>query len=138
MSTKKIIVLVEDDPDHADLITDILEGKCQERDIMLVRDGKAAVDYFQEFSDKSNGQIIKDLIKLILIDLNLPKICGMDVIRYLKRNPKYSQVPVVVLSTSSDQGTIEEAYANGVSDFVTKPVSYEEFITKLEGMRKYY
>ena len=135
---EKRIILVEDDPDHEDLITDILEGECHESDIVLVRDGQDAIDYFQEFSVKSDGQVIKDIIKMVILDLNLPKVSGMDVLKYLKKNSEYSQVPVAILSTTANEESISEAYENGAVKFLTKPVSYEEFITELGGLKEYY
>ena len=138
MLEEKRIILVEDDPDHADLITDILEDEFKEGDIVLVRDGQEAIEYFQEFSVVCNGRVINDIIKIIILDLNLPKVSGMEILKYLKENSKYSAVPVVILSTSSDKKTIDEAYKNGVNGFMTKPVSYEEFVTKLESLKEYY
>jgi len=133
---EKIIILIEDDPDHADLIIDIFGEQGIEKNIVLVRDGQAAIDYFQEMESKWRG-VVNDKITLILIDLNLPKICGMEVIKYLKKESGYSHIPVVVLSTSSDKTTIDEAYKNGVDRFVTKPVSYDEFVEKLETLKEY-
>ncbi len=132
----KRIILVEDDLDHADLIIDIFELKVNESNIILIRDGQEAIDYFQEMALK--WKIVpKEIITLILLDLNLPKISGMNVLKYLKKSSGYSQVPVVILSTSSDKKTIDEAYKNGVDRFVTKPVSYDEFIEKLETLKEY-
>lgn len=133
---KKRIILIEDDPDHADLIIDVFEEQGIEQDIILVRDGQDAIDYFQEMESKWRG-VIDDKITLILIDLNLPKVCGMDVIKFLKKESAYSHIPLVVMSTSSDKKTIDEAYENGVDRFVTKPVSYDEFVEKLETLKEY-
>ncbi len=137
MSKEKVIILIEDDPDHAELITDVLCDDDIERDIILVRDGEEAIDYFQEFSVKCNGQAIKDIIKMIILDLNLPKVSGMDVLKYLKKSSKYSPVPVIILSTSSDKKTIDEAYKNGANGYVAKPASYKEFVDKLERLKEY-
>jgi two-component system response regulator len=134
---EKRIILIEDDPDHAELIMDILGEGGVKKNIILVRDGQEAIEYFQEYSIKWDGQV-KDKINLIILDLNLPKVSGMEVLKYLKKNSKYSPVPVIILSTSSDKKTIDEAYKNGVNGFMTKPASYEEFITKLEGLKEYY
>ena len=133
---EKQIILIEDDPDHAELIMEILGKGGVKKNIILVRDGKEAIEYFQELDVKWKG-VINDKINLILLDLNLPKICGMEVLKYLKKNSKYSPVPVIILSTSSDKKTIDEAYKNGVNGFMTKPVSYEEFVKKLESLREY-
>ena len=134
---EKQIILIEDDPDHAELIMETLGEGGVKKNIILVRDGKEAIEYFQDNFIKWDGQI-KDKINLIILDLNLPKVSGMEVLKYLKKNSKYSPVPVIILSTSSDQKTIDEAYKNGVNGYVTKPASYEEFITKLEGLKEYY
>ncbi|MGR3175509.1 MAG: response regulator [Candidatus Scalindua sp.] len=136
MEEKKII-LVEDDPDHADLIAEVLDDEGIERNVILVRDGMDAIDCFQELSAKWNGQM-EHRIRMILLDLNLPKIDGMDILKFLKKNPRYSKIPVVILSTSSDEGTINEAYKNGADDFLTKPLSYEEFVVKLKGLKEQY
>ena len=133
---KKKIILVEDDPDHADLIIEALWEKDIEKDIILVRDGKDAIDYFQELSVKWTEQT-ENKIKLIIVDLNLPKVDGMDVLKFLKKNSKYSKIPVVILSTSSDQKTIDEVYKNGANDYFVKPASYEEFVKKVKILMKH-
>ena len=134
---KKKIILVEDDPDHADLITEALvEGEI-ETEIILVQGGIDAIDYFQEVSIKWKEQIEYE-IKLIILDLNLPKVSGMEILKFLKKNSKYSKIPVIILSTSSDQSTIDEAYKNGVSNYFVKPASYEEFVDKIKILKKCY
>ena len=132
---EKKIVLVEDDPDHADLITEVLVGGDTETEIILVQDGMVAVDYFQELSIEWNGRI-DCKIKLVILDLNLPKVCGMEVLKLLKKNSKYNKIPVVVLSTSSDQRTIDEVYKNGANGYFVKPSSYEEFVEKVKILKK--
>lgn len=134
MEEKKII-LVEDDPDHADLIkVGLVEGDVG-AEIILVKDGMEALDYFQEFGIKWNGRV-EYKIKLIILDLNLPKVSGMDVLKFLKQNPKYSNIPVIVLSTSSDQKTVDEAYKNRANGYFVKPASYEEFVEKVKILKK--
>jgi DNA-binding response OmpR family regulator len=130
------IILVEDDPDHADLITEVLVEGDIETEIILVQDGMEAVDYFHELGVKWNGQI-KYKIKLIILDLNLPKVSGMDILKFLKKNARYCSIPVVILSTSSDQETILEAYRNGANSYITKPLSYDEFVDKIKMLKKY-
>lgn len=131
----KKIILVEDDPDHADLITDVLEGENFENDIIIVRDGMEAIDCFQELSVKWDGQI-DNKIKLIILDLNLPKVDGMDILKFLKKNSKFSKIPVVILSTGSNKETIDEAYKYGANGYFVKPASYEEFIEKVKILKK--
>jgi len=95
----------------------------------------AAVDYFQELGIEWNGRI-DCKIKLVILDLNLPKVCGMEVLKLLKKNSKYNKIPVVVLSTSSDQRTIDEVYKNGANGYFVKPSSYEEFVEKVKILKK--
>ncbi len=134
MEEKKVI-LVEDDPDHADLITRALGEEGTEEKVILLRDGMEAIDCFQKLGVKWNGQI-EHKIKLIILDLNLPKVSGIDVLKFLKKNSKYSKIPVIVLSTSSDQRTIDEVYKNGANGYFVKPASYEEFVEKIRILKK--
>ena len=133
---RKKIILIEDDPDNAELIMEIFGEGGVKKNIILVRDGKEAIEYFQELDVKWKG-VIKDKINLIILDLNLPKVSGMDVLKYLRKNSKYSPVPVIILSTRSDKKLLMKHIRIGVNGYVTKPVSYEEFVKKLEGLKEY-
>jgi DNA-binding response OmpR family regulator len=130
---KKEILLIEDDPDHAELIMEILESENVEREITLLKDGLEALNYFQRYED--NG--IQPQIKLVILDLNLPKVHGMDVLKFLKQNSMYCSIPVVILSTSSDVKTTKEAYKNGADDYIAKPILYEDFVAKVKTLNKY-
>jgi two-component system response regulator len=133
---KTKVLLVEDDPDHAEIIIDVLESENVESEIILLKDGLEAVNYFQE-ADSYGDNGIQSQIKLIILDLNLPKVHGMDVLKFLKQNPTYSSIPVVIFSTSSDDKTIETAYKNGANDYIVKPLLYEDFIEKIKTLITY-
>ncbi len=135
MSEKKIL-LIEDDPDHAELILDILEIENVENEVILMKDGQDAIDYFKHTGSPGNRKHTQ--IGLVILDLNLPKVNGMDVLKSLKRDPEYCLIPVVILSTNSDQDIISEAYRNGVDGYITKPVSYDEFVEKIESLKSYW
>ncbi|MFQ5687693.1 MAG: response regulator [Candidatus Scalindua sp.] len=145
MKERKVLI-IEDDPDHADLILDIFKMENVKDEVLLMKDGEEVIDFFnnmdssaqdsQSSTDDVNGR--PSLIDLMILDLNLPKVNGMDVLKFLKKNPGYCSIPVVILSTSSDQDTILEAYRNGANGYVTKPMSYEEFIQKIESLRDYW
>jgi two-component system response regulator len=137
MLGKKKIILIEDNPGLVDLITEIIKEGYLERDIVLARDGMEAIDRFQELSIKWNGEV-EDKIKLIILDLDLSNINGMDILRFIKKNPRYSRIPIITLSTDSDKTTIDEAYSNGVSEFVTKSLSYDDFVANLRGLKEFY
>lgn len=136
---KKKILLIEDDEDHADIITEIMLDNHNgiEKDILLMRDGQEAIDYLKKVETNSdNNEIFK--IELVLLDLNLPKVEGMDILKFLKKSPRLRSIPVVILSTSSDKKTIAQAYENGADSFIVKPVSYDEFVRKLMDMEEYW
>jgi len=133
LKEEKRILLIEDDPDHAELIMEVLEAENVQKEIILLKDGLEALNYFQRY--ENNG--LYSQIKLVILDLNLPKVHGMDVLKFLKQNYRYSSIPVVILSTSSDDKTIETAYKNGANDYIAKPILYEDFVAKVKTLNKY-
>ena len=133
MKEKKVL-LIEDDPDHAGLIMDVLETENVQKEIILLNDGLEALNYFQKHGD--NGEQIR--VNLVILDLNLPKVPGMEVLKFLKQNSKYSSIPVVILSTSSDEKTIEEAYKNGADNYIIKPILYEAFVERVSTLKNYF
>jgi DNA-binding response OmpR family regulator len=130
---KEKILLVEDDPDHAELIMEVLETENVQKEIILLKDGLEALNYFQKYGE--NGAQIR--VNLIILDLNLPKIHGMEVLKILKQNSRFSSIPVAILSTSSDDETIEEVYKNGADNYISKPVLYEDFVEKVKALSLY-
>lgn len=131
------ILLVEDDIDHVDLITEVLETNGIKKEIILLKDGQEAIDYFQEgYVNAVKG--IQDEVGLIILDLKLPKIDGMDVLKFLKKNPRYCSIPVVVFSTTSEINVIAEGYKHGVNSLITKPMSYEKFVGKMKILKEYW
>ena len=130
---KEKILLVEDDPDHAELIMEVLETENVQKEIILLQDGLEALNYFQKYGE--NGAQIR--VNLIILDLNLPKVHGMDVLKILKQNSRFSSIPVAILSTSSDDETIEEVYKNGADNYIAKPIIYEDFVEKIKALSLY-
>ena len=143
---KKRILLIEDDPDHADLIINALneeEGN-DDNEIFLIKDGQDAIDYFNkndlhenacqaEFN--SDGQEYFQT-ELILLDINLPKVNGMDILKYIRKIPGYSATPVTIMSTDSHKDTVEEAFRFGANSFMEKLDSYDKLVEKLKSMKK--
>ncbi|MEE9260522.1 MAG: response regulator [Candidatus Scalindua sediminis] len=147
------VLLIEDNPDHAELITELLEVEGN-KEVILIKDGKEAIDYFQKayppeacqtsppnrkaIRTDIDGDEIEPQIDLVILDLNLPKVHGMDVLKFLKQNSRYRSIPVVILSTSTDDKTINEAYKNGANGYITKPVSYDGFVEKIKILNNYF
>ena len=129
--TEKKILLIEDDQDHSALITDELKETDVpdiKTEVILKKDGKEAIDYFQ-YEMQSQPS-------LVIFDLRLQKIDGMEVLKFIKKNSKYCSIPVVVLSTSSEQKTIDEAYKNGANGYFVKPTTYDDFVEKIKILKK--
>ncbi len=130
------ILIIEDDPNYAELILDELETEDIKKEIILMKDGQEVIDYFQKSVIKWDGEV-QSIIKLIILDLDLPKVCGMDVLKFLKNNSRYSSIPVIIFSANSDLETIKKAYENGANGYITKPLSYDDFVEKLKVLKEF-
>jgi len=118
------ILLVEDNEGDIMLTTEALqEGKIVNK-ISVVRDGKLAID----FLNKRDNFADAELPNLILLDINLPKKDGHEVLKYIKTNPDFKHIPIIMLTTSSSEKDIMSAYRNYANCFITKPVEVNEFI----------
>ncbi len=135
---KKKILLIEDDPDNAFLITEELEMGNAGNEVVLKKDGQEVMDYLNEMNKDTDNELTSQ-IELILLDLDLPKINGMEILKFLKRSDRFHSIPVVILSTITDQSTIEEACKNGANGFITKSISnYDnEFVRNVRLLRDY-
>jgi CheY-like chemotaxis protein len=123
------ILLVEDSEGDILLTTEALEDSKIINQITVIRDGKQAIDYFEALNNKDNPP------DLVLLDINLPKKSGHDVLLYIKTNVRFKQIPVIMLTTSSSEKDILVAYKNHVNCYITKPIDVEDFmkaIAKIE------
>ncbi|MBN2296426.1 MAG: response regulator [Pirellulales bacterium] len=121
-----IILHVEDNNDHADLVARTLTNHCVANKIKLVCDGQAALDYLfrrGEFTDP----VKNPRPTLVLLDLRLPKIDGLDVLSIIKTTDELSSIPVVVLTSSEAEIDLVRAYKYHANSYLVKPVGFEEF-----------
>lgn len=123
------VLLVEDDPGHARLIERNLRRAQLQHEIVQVADGQSALEYLFRKGDYSD--IPRPERLLILLDLNLPRLDGYQVLRRLKADPRTQRIPVVVLTTTEDSRDVDRCYELGCSMFLTKPVNYPEFTDTL-------
>lgn len=132
------ILLIEDNEDHAELVINELKGAGKLiNNINLVKNGKDALDYL------FNKGKYKDFEKypkpgLIILDLKLPKVDGLEVLKKIKKNPELKVIPVVVLTTSGDEEDVELSYKYGVNSYITKPVKFEKFVKVIQDIRLYW
>ena len=117
------ILLVEDRPVDIDLTRRAFERQKVLNPIQVARDGEEAVAFFDRWE---SGE---ELIPIcILLDLRMPKMNGLEVLRRLKSHPKFATVPVVVLTTSTEDRDVEEAYKLGCNSYIVKPVEFDKFV----------
>ena len=131
------ILLVEDNPDHAELVRRNLENFHVVNRLQHVEDGEAALDYVfgrGQYADRTTFP----LPDLILLDLRLPRVDGLEVLRHIKSDPKLHQLPVVVLTTSDAERDVAMAYEYHANSFVTKPVDFQSFSSLLKDLGFYW
>lgn len=119
------IIVVEDDDGHATLVERNLRRAGLDNPVVRLRDGQEALDYF--FSPREEGPV-QPSDCVLLLDINMPKVDGVDVLRQLKADPRTAMVPAIMLTTTDDPREIERCYQLGCNVYVTKPVEYEAFI----------
>ena len=126
-----MILLVEDDPDHEALAIRALRKANVANEIHVARDGAEAVEYMKGIA---NGQ--NKMPQLVLLDLKLPKVDGLDVLRAIRASDKTAILPVVVLTSSDEERDIVASYRIGVNSYIRKPVNFTDFAeaTKQLGM----
>lgn len=120
------IILVEDNPSDADLIKRSLNKNNVANKILHLKDGQEVLDYLfgeGEWKERKTA----NTPKVILLDLKMPKVSGIEVLRRLKSNEETRSIPVVVLTSSKEDPDIKECYHLGVNSYVVKPVGFEEF-----------
>ena len=124
------ILLVEDNPDHAEMIRRALQEADRDGRVYWVKDGEEALDFLKQ-KGAFAGPNAAPRPGLILLDLKLPKIGGNDVLRLIKADRALRNIPVVMLTTSDREREIAESTRRGASQFVTKPVRFSEFVERV-------
>lgn len=119
------IVMIEDDDGHARLIERNIRRAGVTNDIVPIASGNAAFDYL--LGEDRSGNVSAKRAMLILLDLNLPDMSGVDILAKIKTNAHLKRSPVVVLTTTDDEREIQRCYDLGANVYITKPVNYESF-----------
>ena len=133
----KLILVVEDNPDHLELTVLTLEEQGVAAEIAVARDGVQALDFL--FGQGVHaGRDTQRQPAFILLDMKLPKLSGLDVLRGVRANPLTALIPVVMLTSSSEQSDIVACYKSGANGLVRKPVDYGDLTEKLGRLQAYW
>src|ERR1700751_3666120 len=130
MSTLGRILLVEDDPKDVELTLTALEEYHLANEVVVAKDGEEALDYLHcrgNFKARSS-----DSPAVLLLDLKLPKVDGLEVLQQIKSNERLKLIPVVVLTSSQEEKDMMRSYTLGVNAYVVKPVDFHEFVNAIK------
>jgi two-component system response regulator len=131
---KKLILLVEDNPDDEFLTRDALRTGGVQHEVVVARDGAEALDWI--FSGE--GKTMPQTPDLVLLDLKLPKMSGFDVLERIRGDATTRGLPVVILTSSSEIQDIQRSYATGANSYVRKPVNFAEFVRAVQTLGVYW
>jgi len=131
------ILLVEDNEDHAELTLRALRSNNLINEVYVVKDGEEALDFVYHRGKYADVKEFP-LPGLILLDISLPKVSGLEVLETLKGDPQLKVIPVIMLTTSEREEEIARSYAGGANSYVTKPVNFEEFVKKITEIKLYW
>lgn len=131
------ILLVEDNPNDIELTLRALKKNKIANNIVVVNDGAKALDFL--FSTGEYGEFNHpEHLKVVLLDLKLPKVDGLEILKLIKNNDKLKHIPVVVLTSSKEERDIVESYMLGANSYIVKPVDFEKFIEAVNQLGFYW
>lgn len=132
-----LVMLVEDNVDHAELVLRSLEDHPIASRVRHFLDGQSALDYLYQRGEFS---AVNDFERprVILLDLRLPRVDGMEVLRAIKEDPSLKSIPVVVLTTSETKKDVARAYTNHANSYLVKPVGFEDFKKLMDDLGFYW
>ena len=137
MERKNVILLVEDNPDDEALTLRALRLNHVENEVVVVRDGSEALDCLFRRGPYANLEP-SDLPGVVLLDLKLPKVDGLEVLRQIRSEERTRLLPVVVLTSSSEEKDIVESYSLGANSYIRKPVDFSQFAEAVRQFELYW
>jgi CheY-like chemotaxis protein len=132
-----VILLVEDDPGDQELTRRALQGDLLRTDLQIVENGEEALDYLYR-RGRFAAREAAPRPDLILLDLNMPRLGGREVLAHIKHDPELGRIPVVVLTTSTQETDIVKSYDLGCNSYIHKPVDIEQFIRVIRQLENYW
>jgi two-component system response regulator len=134
---EKTILLVEDNPDDVDLTLRAFKKNNIYNKVVVARDGVEALDYLRG-TGIHVGRDVKDLPVVILLDLKLPKISGLEVLKQIRSNEITRLLPVVILTSSNEENDIINGYRLGANSYIRKPVDFTQFVEAIKLLGLYW
>ena len=132
-----VILLVEDNEDDVDLTLRALKRNNIKNEVVVARDGVEALDYLWGTGTYA-GRDISQMPQVILLDLKLPKVDGLEVLRQLRSDERTKLLPVVILTSSKEQQDLVEGYSLGANSYVRKPVDFNQFVEAVRQLGLYW
>lgn len=132
-----IILLVEDNADDEELTLRALKRSHVSNEIVIVRDGQEAIDYLFGTGSHANRNT-HDYPQVVLLDISLPKINGLEVLKRIRTDPRTSLLPVVMLTSSAEDRDRAKAYGNGANSYIRKPVDFDQFTKAVQQLGLYW
>jgi two-component system response regulator len=135
--SRKTILLIEDNPSDVDLTKRAL-GRCRiANDLVVIEDGKEAIDYLWGRGVHGDRDI-SEVPTLTLLDLKLPKVPGLEVLRRIRDDPRTRRLPVVILTSSKEEQDMAAGYDLGINSYVQKPIDFKQFADAIEQLGLYW
>lgn len=136
MSKAKSVLLVDDDRNVAELMLLALEEANLAVEFVVASDGVEALDYL--FGRGQYHDVESSPPVVVLLDLNMPKVSGLEVLQQIRRDERLGRVPVVMLTSSSDIKDLEDCYHNGANAYVVKPVEFQQFKSTIQKLARFW
>lgn len=128
------ILLVEDNPDHVELILRTLRENNVVNQVHVVTNGEEALDFLYQRGKYADAP----RPVLILLDIKLPRVDGIEVLRRIKADPELRSIPVVMLTTSAGEQEIVESYSCGANSYIVKPLDFDQFVKAIKALKLYW
>jgi two-component system, response regulator len=133
----KSILLVEDNPDDEELSLRALKKNNVVNEVVVARDGAEALDYL--FGEgKYAGRDVANQPTVVLLDLKLPKVDGLEVLQRVRADPRTRMLPIVILTSSKEEQDLIRGYSHGCNSYIRKPVDFEQFATAVYQLKLYW
>ena len=133
---KHCIIVADDDTDDQFMLKEAFSSLNFDREICTVENGEELLDYLNKMGKYNNA--ILPVPKLILLDLNIPKIDGRQCLRMIKESKEFCKIPIIIFSTSNNPEDISQSYELGANSYIIKPYSYNELVEIVDVIKKYW